>query len=414
MIYDLHADQAAIFLLYLLDYQESNGISEAEMLEAVRACISYVFRLRMFKGSISSQFFALAIQYFDRSSDIDSFVERVWKALTSGQGSYRFPRDREFQSAFETKDMYLEFKPPLIRYILYKFERNKTKEVVEPENTTIEHILPQDTKLWRDHLTDIGDNSYPEYTHKIGNLTLTKLNAEMSNNPFSEKKKVYASSNYSITRELAELDDWSSKEIKNRCKEMAAEAVEIWSLPEEYNKENDSDTFFNMDEETEALLDTLRETISEFDSTIIENVNKHYINYKRGKKNLMSVIPKQSGLNVVLNARKETLYPNDKIEDVSYKGHLGNGDSMFRVANEDDIWQVLEYVEQLDQDSSVSEDIMAASLEVIRGLTEDKLRKITKKAYKTTDGKRGFVFSYSKSYGQGNRKNIGMRTEENS
>ena len=61
LIYDLHADQAAIFLLYLLDYQESNGISEAEMLEAVRACISYVFRLRMFKGSISSQFFALAI-----------------------------------------------------------------------------------------------------------------------------------------------------------------------------------------------------------------------------------------------------------------------------------------------------------------------------------------------------------------
>ena len=133
-------------------------------------------------------------------------------------------------------------------------------------------------------------------------------------------------------------------------------------------------------------------------------MNKHYINYKRGKKNLMSVIPKQSGLNIILNAKKESLYPNDKIEDVSYKGHLGNGDSLFRITAEDDIWQVLEYIEQLDQDSVVSEDIMSVSLEAIRNLTGDKLRKITKKAYKTTDGKRGYVFSYSKSYGQGNRK----------
>ena len=404
LIYELNADQAAIFLLYLLDYQEQHNVLETEMYEAVNACISYVFRLKMFKGSVSSQFFALAIQYFDRSDEATSFVDRVWKALTSGQGSYRFPRDREFQNAFETKDMYLEFKPPFIRYILYKFERCKTKEIVDPANATIEHILPRDAKRWVSHLMNISDNSYPEFIHKIGNLTLTKLNAEMSNDTFDKKKEVYKTSNYYITRALAEYNDWNSTEIRKRCTNMATEAVSIWSLPDEYNRETESDIFFNMDETTEALFDTLRETVTEFDKSITEVLNKHYINYKHGKRNLISVIPRQSYLSVVLAAKREELYPNDKLEDVSYKGHLGNGDAMMRVESEDDIWQMLEYIEQIDQDAGISEGLMRICLSRVANKEGSDLKKVTKKAYKTQDGKTGYVFSTSKSYGQGNRK----------
>ncbi len=404
LIYELNADQAAIFLLYLLDFQEQHNISEGEMFEAVQACISYVFRLKMFKGSVSSQFFALAIQYFDRSDETSTFVNRVWKALTCGQGSYRFPRDREFQSAFETKDMYLEFKPPFIKYILYKFERCRTKEVVDPENATIEHIMPRDTKQWMNYLISISDNSYPEFMHKIGNLTLTKLNAEMSNDKFEKKKLIYKTSNYMITRELAALDCWNSQTIRKRCAAMAAEAVSIWRLPEEYNNENDSDFFFNMDESTETLFNTLRETITEFDPSIREVLNKHYINFKHGKRNLISVLPRQNYLSVVLSAKKEELYPNDNLEDVSYKGHLGNGDTMMRVENEDDIWQLLEYVEQIDQDAGISEDLMKYCLRYVSEHVGAELKRITKKAYKLQDGKVGYVFCTSKSYGQGNRK----------
>ncbi|MBR1711686.1 MAG: DUF262 domain-containing protein [Clostridia bacterium] len=404
LINELNADQAAIFLLYLLDYQEQHNIGEDEMLKAVRACISYVFRLRMFKGSISSQFFALAIQYFDRCDESMSFTDRVWKALTSGQGSYRFPRDLEFQNAFETKDMYLEFKPPFIRYILYKYERARTKEVVEPENTTIEHILPRDSTQWLEHLKSIADNAYPEYIHKIGNLTLTKLNSEMSNNSFAEKKKIYEVSNYMITRELSSVDDWNSDEIRKRCARMAQEAVSIWNLPKEYNSEEESDVIFNMDEETEHLFDTLREMITGFDSSIVENINKHYINYKRQKKNLISVIPKQNYISVVLAAKKEELFPNEKLEDVSYKGHLGNGDTMMRLESEDDIWQLLEYIEQIDQDIGVAEDLMQNCLKQIKAHVGSELKKITKKAYRTQDYENGYVFCTSKSYGQGNRK----------
>ena len=139
VIYDLNADPVAILLMYLFQTQERDGITDSDMLDAVKACISYVFRVRIFKGSVSPQFFALAIQYYEKSETTLSLADRIWDALVTGSGTYRFPRNREFQDAFENKNMYLEFKPPMLRYMLYKFERKRTKEVVEPENATIEH-----------------------------------------------------------------------------------------------------------------------------------------------------------------------------------------------------------------------------------------------------------------------------------
>ncbi len=347
LIKELSADPVAIFLMFLLYTQEKEEISEDEMLEAVRACISYVFRVRIFKGSVSNQFFALAIQYFERNESSSSFIDRVWAALTSGQGSYRFPRNREFENAFETKDMYLEFKPPMIRYILYKYERKTTKEVVEPDNVTIEHILPQDPKEWVKYLASIHDDSYLEYTHKIGNLTLTKFNSEASNDPFDKKKKVYEKSGYAITRALAKLGEWNSQEIRKRSSTMAREALDIWPLPADYNQDFSASTWQIMDDSTEELYDQLCTMIKDFDSSIYEDPKKMYINFVRDKKVILSVIPNQSFLIVVLNASIDALSPNENLEDVSNKGHWGVGDSRMRVSNEDDIWTILGYIEQI-------------------------------------------------------------------
>ena len=404
LIHELNAEQAAIFIMYLLDYQKQNGIADREMMDAVQACISYVFRMRMFKENASSQFFALAIQNFEHCDDSDSFVDRVWIALTSGLGRYRFPRDIEFKNAFKTKDMYLEFKPPFIRYILYKFERSRTREIVDPQSATIEHILPRDTRKWAAHLASISDTDYQEYIHKIGNLTLTKMNSEMSNNPFGEKKEVYKTSNYTITRELAEIADWNSDEIEKRCDQMANEALKIWSLPREYNQETVSDSFFNMDEDTEKLLETVRSKILAHDTAIKEVRKKYYINYKKGRRNLTSIVPRKNYLSAVLSAKREELHPNEMLEDVSYKGHLGNGDTMMRIDSEDDTNQLLEYLKQMAQGLRPGEDAIKSCLDRVSKHVGSELKKIARRAYRTLDGKTGFVFCTSKSYGQDNRK----------
>lgn len=349
LIYDLNTEPVAIFLMYLLYVQEQNpdSISEEDMLQAVRACISYVFRVRIFKGAGSNQFFSLAIQHFDRTDPATPFADRVWEALNSGQGSYRFPKDREFRNAMETMDLYLEFKPPMIRYILYKFEKTRTKEIVEPENVTIEHILPQDAKEWRQHLSDIHDDTYPEYTHKLGNLTLTKMNSEASNDPFEKKKKIYKDSGYAITREIAEHSDWNTSEIKKRGAELAKEAVSLWPLPEKYNEDIAASAWQIMDDQTEEIFNNLCEMIKEYDASLYEDPKKQYINFIKDKKVILSVIPCQTYLLVTFNARIDQLSPNDVLEDVMNKGHWGVGNTRMRLYNEEDCWLVLGYIEQI-------------------------------------------------------------------
>lgn len=348
VIYDLSADPVAVFLMYLLHEQEYSGITDEEMVAAIKACISYVFRVRIFKGSVSPQFFALAIQNYEKGDSNKPFVDRIWDSLVTGSGSYRFPRDREFQDTFENKNMYLEFKPPMLRYMLYKYERARTKDVVEPTDVTIEHILPQDTKEWQKHLADIHDYEYRDLVHRIGNLTLTKMNSEASNDPFSKKKLVYEKSGYTITREIGKKADWTSKEIRERSTAMAKEALSLWPLPERYNQDGDNvweSTIMN--DETEELFNRFREMIRDYDASIYEEPKKMYINYLRDKKVLFSIVPAQDMLRVTFNVKIEKLTPNDDLEDISSKGHWGVGSCRMVVRSENDIWTALEYIQQI-------------------------------------------------------------------
>ena len=366
VVVDLSAEPVAIFLMYLLHEQEALGVTDAELTEAVKACTSYVFRVRIFKGSVSPQFFALAIQSFEKGDTSKPFIDRVWDALVTGSGSYRFPRDREFQDAFENKNMYLEFKPPMLRYMLYKYERARTKEVVEPESTTIEHILPQDTKEWQRHLADIHDYEYRDLIHRIGNLTLTKMNAEASNASFAEKKKkVYEKSGYAITREIAAKPDWNSKEIKARSAAMAVEALKLWPLPNCYNQESSTTLeYTSMNEETEELFNRFRELVRNYDASIYEEPKKMYINFLRNKKVVCSLVPMQETIKVTFACKKEELKTNaqtvgssipfedtgsenNELEDISNKGHWGVGSCRMVVRSEEDIWTALEYIQQI-------------------------------------------------------------------
>ena len=347
-IYELNAESLAIFLMYLFHIQVAEHISDTEMLEAVHACISYIFRVRLFKGSVGNQFFALAIQYYERADKSKPFIEKIWDALTSGQGSYRFPKNSEFVHALETRDISREFKPQMLQYILYKYERMHTKEIVEPERATVEHIMPQNTDKWISHLLAIKDTNYRDNIHKIGNLTLTKMNGELSNKPFAEKRSRYRDSGYFITREIAKLNDWSSKSILERSKKMASEALLLWPLPEKYDSEvSGSENQYDMDDHIEDLFEQVVSGIREYFPDIREERRKHYVNFMRGKKTILSVIPNQSFLAITLNAPKSTLTSNDELEDVSEKGHLGIGDSRMKISTDDKIWQILEYIQQM-------------------------------------------------------------------
>ena len=76
----------------------------------------------------------------------------------------------------------------------------------------------------------------------------------------------YKTSNYSITRKIADETKWSSKEIAQRAKELADVATIIWPLPAEYNKAFSIDTgiTYNLNSDFNSFIGTKPDTISIF------------------------------------------------------------------------------------------------------------------------------------------------------
>ena len=260
----------AIPLMYFYDLLDSGIITDSDYSDALKVCLSFMFRCRVSGHNVSGQFCALVIQYYERSKK-DKFIDKVWEAFNSGKGRYEFPSDELFKNDLQTKDLYLSLRSAGVRYLLYKLESYLTKEIVNEENATIEHIMPQTlTDKWREYLMEKLDGSYDLYIHRLGNLTLTKENTRLSNNLFSEKLTEYNESNYKLTRQLGKYKDWTSKEIQSRSIKLSEMATEIWPLPEEYNKNKESKeartgVVLTLDDDLELFNGTKPATVMIFD-----------------------------------------------------------------------------------------------------------------------------------------------------
>lgn len=102
------------------------------------------------------------------------------------------------------------------------------------DDATIEHVMPQTlTDDWRNML---ASDREPDKIHNllidtIGNLTLTAYNPELSNLNFEEKKKIYASSHYSLNEYFAGCPIWTVEQIEDRAGELWERARDIWPAP---------------------------------------------------------------------------------------------------------------------------------------------------------------------------------------
>jgi hypothetical protein len=66
----------------------------------------------------------------------------------------------------------------------------------------------------------------------LGNMVLLKasLNHDLGNASFNEKQKVFEASAYSITNGVAEYDQWTMNEIRDRQAKIAKIATKTWTL----------------------------------------------------------------------------------------------------------------------------------------------------------------------------------------
>ena len=229
----LKVDVAYPFLLEVYDDYANKRLSKKDFITLLRLVESYVFR-RLICGvptnGLNKVFVTLA-KDIDKAHYLES-VQAIFLAKTRGG---RFPSDEEFQAAFMVKDIY---NLRLRKYLLSKLENYDDKVLVNVENCTIEHIMPQNERLspaWQAELGPNWKEIQARYLHTIGNLTLTGYNSELGDRPFAEKRDMlkagFAYAPIRLSRNLATVDHWNEQEIKNRAQELADIAVKVWVMP---------------------------------------------------------------------------------------------------------------------------------------------------------------------------------------
>ncbi len=161
----------------------------------------------------------------------DNMYEKVAKKMIGINTNAYFPKDDYFKDEFTHRDMYnSKYK----KYILDKLEcAFQSKEIVSLENLTVEHVMPNAlNNTWKNYLNmDNVEEFHEQYKNRIGNLTLTAYNSEMSQKIFDEKKSHVDFSRLCLNKYFENITKWTKEEIEKRGLVLFEIAKKIWAYP---------------------------------------------------------------------------------------------------------------------------------------------------------------------------------------
>lgn len=225
----------AIAVVRLLNLNRTGGLSSDGLSEALSVIESYLVR-RATCGWPSNSYdkvFAMIASEIgpeDPLSDLKASLRRA-------PSGYGFPSDEQFSRALGGDALYGR---TVCRFLLERMEnhRRKKERVVASEFTqlTIEHIMPKtinsrsaDGQAWIAALEPEWRDVHEAWLDRIGNLTLTEYNVELSNSPFDEKKRmVFSQSPLKLNESIRKHTSWTPVEMRERTDELVAMAKEIW------------------------------------------------------------------------------------------------------------------------------------------------------------------------------------------
>ncbi len=363
---ELKVDVAYPLLLNAYHHYHQKHIHLDEMVQVVRLIESYVFRRAVCDiptNSLNKTFANLA-----ELNDNTHYLTTLQYQLLSLPSYRRFPRDDEFLSAIQTRDVY-NFGRRI--YLLRHLENHNRKENVDVNEYTIEHIMPQNPHLcasWQEELGENWQHIQQTYLHTLGNLTLTAYNSEYSDHDFTYKREKIKNNQgeliglkYSPLRlnlDFAHATQWNEATIKQRAQRLANIARDIWSLPTMpklvasistmdktvYHWEDND--YLQPKSAIYGLFLYLRQQILALDPCVNEISNKHYVSYK-AETNFVDITPQMQCLRLCLNMSFADIYdPRGLCRDVSNIAHWGNGEVDVRLAKSDDVPYVMGLIRQ--------------------------------------------------------------------
>ncbi len=358
---DLEMDVIYPLLLELYSDYSDGVLSEADFISIIYLTESYLCR-RVVCG-LGTNSLNKIFASFTKKINKDQYLESIkahFLSLETTKG--KFPKDSEFKNLFITIDFYnLKEK----KYFLERLENldPDTKESINTQECTIEHIMPQ--KLTEEWERDLGGNFqeiHNKYLHTIGNLTLTGYNQEYSNNSFQEKRymeKGFKQSPLKLNQSLKDLESFGEEEIKKRANDLADWALKIWTYPkldaetlEKYKQKGKREkkvydlSSYKFGSHSRELFDILSKEIKALDERITEKFNQEYISYMFDK-NFVDIVVQTKDLKLYLNMPFNELQDEKNLaRDMTNKGHLGNGDIEVKLETKEDIPYCLGLIRQ--------------------------------------------------------------------
>ena len=231
-----HGNTPAELIMRLSDcYDNQQTLTEDDFIRSLMLIESYILRHAICGHQIRSYRRIFAEMTLDIEEKAPA--ESLRLTLSKPRGGYdfwSFQSDFAFSNAIQTTNL-AQFQ--ICKYILDRLEESfKSKEQISTDKFTIEHIMPQSlTKEWQEMLSGDGwgwQQAHANWLHRLGNLTLTGYNPEMSNRSFEEKKTFYGEAPLRLTQFVRNQPQWTAAEMETRGKELAERALRIWPYPQ--------------------------------------------------------------------------------------------------------------------------------------------------------------------------------------
>ena len=229
---------SAVLIMRLYDcYDKQQTLTEGDFAQALGLIESYLLRHQICGHRIRNFWRIFA----DMNLEIDdkSPGESLRRTLVKSRGSYgfwSFQPDSSFFNSLQTTKL-AQFQ--ICKHILERLENFESKEPSSTSELSIEHIMPQNPGVdWQTMLSTDGEDweqVHSDWLHRLGNLTLTGYNPEMSNRPFEEKKAIpggFDQSAVRLNQFVREQPAWTAAEMETRSKQLAERALKIWPYPE--------------------------------------------------------------------------------------------------------------------------------------------------------------------------------------
>lgn len=220
------------FLLHIFnDYKQS--LIDSDILEKTVVFIHAYLLRRSVCGvptnTLRGLFTYLYSRIFKVNNNKNKYYESINKFLYTVTSRDIMPSNPEFKNALERNNIYGN--TALCRFLLTDIENGDNKEVIQAENLTIEHIMPQSlTMEWRKLFQD---SEHETYLHTLGNLSVTGYNSELSNKTFAEKCEIIKQHSKAVilNKDILDKDVWNVDAIRKRAHRLAKIVIDRYSIP---------------------------------------------------------------------------------------------------------------------------------------------------------------------------------------